>query len=88
MSEKQQRESVEKQVSKRIWSHPGGEEQALREAKTGVDADVDDKTDEVEREVPAENIERISDPSIKDGSVLGPDEDVGKENRRPADRTV
>ena len=52
------------EVQERVWSEPGGEELALREAKTGVDADVDNQSQQVEDETPPENLRRISDPSL------------------------
>ena len=51
-------------VQERVWSRPGGEELALREAKTGAEADVDGQSEAVEQETPAENIRRISDPTL------------------------
>ncbi len=56
------------QVQERVWREPGGEELALREAKTGSDADVDNQSDAVAAETPAENLRRISDPRIRDKS--------------------
>lgn len=53
------------EVQERVWRQPGGDELALREAKTGTDADVDNQSDKVEEEVPPENLKRISDPHIK-----------------------
>ena len=56
------------EVQERVWSNPGGEELALREAKTGTDADVDNQSDAVARETPGDTIKRISDPHIDDAS--------------------
>lgn len=67
------------EVQDRVWSAPGGDENALREAKTGTDADVDNQGDLVSEETPSDTLKRISDPSLKK-SVLGPDEKVGSEN--------
>jgi hypothetical protein len=53
------------QVQDRVWRQPGGEELALREARTGSDADVDNQGDRVAEETPRENLRRISDPHIE-----------------------
>lgn len=52
------------EVQDRVWRQPGGDELALREAKTGTDADVDNQSDKVAEETPPENLRRISDPHI------------------------
>jgi hypothetical protein len=52
-------------VQRRLASEPGGEELALREAKAGTDADIDDQSDEVARETPGDTVQRISDPTLK-----------------------
>lgn len=67
------------EVQERLWSEPGGDEDALREAKTGNNDDNIDESDLVAEETPGDTIERISDPRIS-RSVLGPDEKVGSEN--------
>jgi hypothetical protein len=67
------------EVQDRVWSSPGGEELALREAKTGPDADVDNQSDLVARETPGDTVRRISDPAL-DKSVLGPGSKVGSKN--------
>jgi hypothetical protein len=60
----QRPELSSKEVQERLWGQPGGEELALREAKTGTDADVDNQSDKVAEETPPENLKRISDPHI------------------------
>jgi hypothetical protein len=52
-------------VQERLWRHPGGDELALREAKTGADADVDNQSHKVAEETPPDNLKRISDPHIE-----------------------
>ena len=76
---------------KRTWSQPGGEAMALREARTGSDADSEGFDELVAAETP-ETTRHLSDPHIhseedttKEGvdratSVLGSDEQVGGEN--------
>lgn len=84
-SDKQNRRPPERpemspeEVQDRVWSHPGGDELALREAKTGVDADVDNRSEEVAEETPKRTLDKISDPAAKK-SVLGPDSMAGSEN--------
>ena len=53
------------EVQQRLASEPGGEELALREAKAGTDADIDNQSDEVARETPGDTVRRISDPTLK-----------------------
>src|SRR5690606_37755168 len=72
-------ELAPRQVNERVASRPDGDERALQEARTGVDADIDNQSDAVARETPGDALKRLSDPRPQT-SVLGLDDKVGSEN--------
>jgi hypothetical protein len=54
------------EVRKRLWSEPGGDEEALREAKSSApEGDTDDHSDETGAETP-ETTKHLSDAHIEE----------------------